>query len=196
MNEFFLYLAEVNIAFLILFIAYRLGFEKVRNFLARRIYLLGIPVFSFLIPLVPDTLRTVVNSVSPVTFNLEEITVYAGTGGLKEQHSLAPGLVLIYAYFAFAGFSMLKMGVQFFGIVRTIRRAGIMEVKGRKVVPSTRLHASSFFGYIFIDPAAIQDATLDHILDHEQVHKQEWHSLDRILSELFVMLKIFCKIIS
>jgi hypothetical protein len=41
MDNLLLYLVELNISLMILFVAYKLFFEKDKNFTIRRIYLLG-----------------------------------------------------------------------------------------------------------------------------------------------------------
>jgi len=53
------------------------------------------------------------------------------------------------------------------------------------------LHASSFFGYIFIDPSALKEDSLHHIVEHECIHRREWHSIDRMLTELFLLVNWF-----
>jgi len=59
------------------------------------------------------------------------------------------------------------------------------------LLANTSLHASSFFGYIFIDPSTAEENSFRHILEHENIHKREWHSIDRIIVELFVMINWF-----
>jgi hypothetical protein len=80
---------------------------------------------------------------------------------------------------------------QLFRVTNAARRSERMVIKGKRVVSSKRLHASSFFGLIFIDPAAFGEPSIDHILDHELVHKKEWHSIDRILTEIFLVINWF-----
>jgi len=65
------------------------------------------------------------------------------------------------------------------------------DVEGKQLLANRAFHASSFFGYIFIDPESLEDETLSHIMQHENIHKKEWHSVDRILTELFVMVNWF-----
>ncbi len=49
MNNLFTYLLELNISLMILFVAYKLFFEKDKNFLVRRIYLLGVVILPLLL---------------------------------------------------------------------------------------------------------------------------------------------------
>jgi hypothetical protein len=42
-----------------------------------------------------------------------------------------------------------------------------------------------------MDQQRVDEDTFQHILAHEKVHKTEWHSVDRILAELFVLVNWF-----
>jgi hypothetical protein len=42
-----------------------------------------------------------------------------------------------------------------------------------------------------MDPAFLRNNSFHHILEHEKIHKREWHSIDRILAELFVLINWF-----
>ena len=42
MNNLFTYLVELNISLMILYVAYKLFFERDKNFNVRRIYLMGV----------------------------------------------------------------------------------------------------------------------------------------------------------
>jgi beta-lactamase regulating signal transducer with metallopeptidase domain len=190
-NSLFLYLAELNIAFLVLYGAYKLFFEKDKNFVIRRIYLLWILVLPFILPLIPETVRMAVNSLAPVSFSIEEITIYANGTASTASGSFSIGDAMICAYLLILGFGIAKLGFQLWGIFRAIIRADYLEMDGKKVVSNSRFHASSFFGFIFMDPAYLPDPTASHILEHEQIHKKELHSIDRILVELFAMINWF-----
>ncbi|MEA3463240.1 MAG: M56 family metallopeptidase, partial [Bacteroidota bacterium] len=63
--------------------------------------------------------------------------------------------------------------------------------EGITLIASKSLHASSFFSFIFIDPDSATDDSFSHILEHENIHKHEWHSIDRILVEIFVIISWF-----
>ena len=58
MNSLFIYLLELNVALVILFVAYKLFFERDRNFVVRRIYLLGVVILPLLFPLLPDSVQS------------------------------------------------------------------------------------------------------------------------------------------
>ena len=54
MTDFTKTLVELNIAWMILFLAYKLFFERDKNFLVRRLYLLGVILFPLVLLLLPE----------------------------------------------------------------------------------------------------------------------------------------------
>jgi hypothetical protein len=191
MNSIFIYLLELNIALLILYAAYKIFFERDKNFTVRRIYLLGALVLPFILPLVPEALRMSVHKFVPVSFSLEEITIYASAPSEIASGTFSFANLLMIIYLLILGFGIAKLGFQLWGIIRAIIQSERLEACGKTVLSISHLHASSFFGYIFIDPATDREGSLGHILEHEQTHSREWHSIDRIMVELFVMINWF-----
>jgi len=191
MNNLFAYLVELNISLMILYVAYKLFFEKDRNFKVRRIYLLGVLLLPAVIPLMPSSVRMPVGQLSPISINLEEVTI-SGAGAINGTGSiLSFTSVLLLLYIVILGFGILKVFLQLARITHAIIHSKRFQVDGITLLTSKSLHASSFFTYIFIDPAAIKEDSFNHILEHESIHKREWHSIDRILAELFVIINWF-----
>ena len=77
MNNLFAYLVELNISLMILFVAYKLFFERDKNFTVRRIYLLGVVLLPLILPLLPDSIRMPVGQMAPISINLEGVTIFA-----------------------------------------------------------------------------------------------------------------------
>jgi hypothetical protein len=191
MNNMFTYLVELNISLMILFVAYKLFFEKDKNFIVRRIYLLGVAVLPIILPFLPASLRMPVGQMAPISISLEGVTIL-GTGtatGGASALSFTGVLLLIYLLILALGIG--KVFLQLTRISHAIIHAKRFEATGITLLESKTLHASSFFGYIFIDPAAAKEDSFSHILEHENIHKREWHSIDRILVEVFVMINWF-----
>ncbi len=191
MNNLFTYLVELNISLMILFVAYKLFFEKDKNFIVRRIYLLGVAVLPIILPFLPASLRMPVGQMAPISISLEGVTIL-GTGtatGGASALSFTSVMLLIYLLILALGIS--KVFLQLTRISHAIIHAKRFETNGITLLESKTLHASSFFGYIFIDPAAAEEDSFSHILEHENIHKREWHSIDRILVEVFVMINWF-----
>ncbi|MCK4746770.1 MAG: hypothetical protein KAT15_07045 [Bacteroidales bacterium] len=191
MNNFFIYLVELNISLMILYVAYKIFFEKDRNFMIRRIYLLGVAVMPLILPLMPSSLRMPVSDMAPVSITLEGITIFSTGPEQVASGSMSFMNILFLVYLAIFSLGLIKLILQLARILRAAITSRRFEAGGTTLLASPTLHASSFFGYIFIDPARTEDESFPLILEHEGIHKREWHSVDRILVELFVMINWF-----
>ena len=191
MNNLLIYLVELNISLMILFVAYKLFFEKDKNFTVRRIYLLGVLLLPLVLPLMPDSLRMPVGQMVPLTISLEEVTIF-GTGTVQPgSGSISFTAVLFIIYLVILSLGIVKVCIQLARIAHAILQAKRFESDGIPLLESKSLHASSFFGFIFIDPESRDEDSFSHILEHENIHKKEWHSVDRILVEVFVIINWF-----
>jgi hypothetical protein len=191
MNNLFIYLLELNIALIILFAAYKLFFERDGNFVVRRIYLLGVVILPLILPLIPEEVKIPVGNIAPISIQLEGVTVTGGASEGETQATLLVGRTAMYLYFLVLGLGILKILHQLVRVTLAATSSPHLTVDGTHLLVNRAFHASSFFGYIFIDPDATEDDSLSHILEHEGIHKKEWHSVDRILTELFVMINWF-----
>ena len=164
MNNLFSYLVELNISLMILFVAYKLFFEKDRNFVIRRIYLLGVAVMPLILPLMPSALRMPVSELAPVSITLEGITIF-GTG--TEQvatGSMSFINILFVIYMAIFSLGFIKLLFQLAKILRASYTSKRFEAGGAILLANPVLHASSFFGFIFIDPDRTEEElSLIHI---------------------------------
>jgi len=191
MNNLFTYLVELNISLMILYVAYKLFFERDKNFNVRRIYLMGVVLLPLILPLLPDSMRMPVGQMAPLSISLDGVTVF-GTGVASEAAGkISFASVLLMIYLVILAFGIIKVFLQLSRIAHAIIRSKRFKVNGITLLASPALHASSFFGYIFIDPVAKTDDSFSHILEHENIHKKEWHSIDRIFVEIFVMINWF-----
>jgi beta-lactamase regulating signal transducer with metallopeptidase domain len=191
MSNLFAYLLELNIALVVLFAAYKIFFEKDKNFAIRRIYLLGVIVLPFLLPLMPSSLRMPVQEITPISMNLEDVTIFASGTVQETDSALSFAQIAFGVYLAILAFGLIKLLIQLGGILRAVYTSEKIQLKGSPVLANPKFHASSFFSYVFVDPEAVEDESFDHILEHENIHRREWHSIDRILGELFVMINWF-----
>ena len=191
MNNLYTYLVELNISLMILFVAYKLFFEKDKNFMVRRIYLLGVLLLPLVLPLMPDSLRMPVGQMVPISISLEEVTIIGNGTESASTGKLSFSSVLLILYFAIVALGIIKVFLQLARIAYAIVRSKRFEANGITLLASKSLHASSFFTYIFINPDSSTEDAFDHILEHESIHKREWHSVDRILVEVFVIINWF-----
>lgn len=191
MNDFLINLLELNIALVTLFLGYKLFFEKDGNFFVRRVYLISAMLLPVLLILLPDWARSITGRMIPATFHLDQITVF-GNGARQEMtEPISPGFCTVICYLSVASVGMIRFMIHLIRIMLAVKRSPRIKVNGITLFANPALHASSFFGYIFVDPNRIDQVSFHHILEHEQVHRREWHSADRILAELFVLINWF-----
>ena len=191
MNSLFIYLLELNVALMILFVAYKLFFERDSNFLVRRIYLLGMVILPLILPLLPEAVQVPVGNIAPLSLQLEGVTIVGEASEGIGSSTFLVGRVAMIIYLLVLGLGILKLLHQMVRISLATVSSHRLKVNGINLLANPKLHASSFFNYIFIDPDAQKDETFSHILEHETIHKKEWHSIDRILTELFVLVNWF-----
>jgi len=86
MNNLFAYLLELNISLMILFVSYKLFFEKDKNFIVRRIYLLGVIILPVLLPLLPSAIRIPVGQLNPISISLEGVTIFGTDSAAADLH--------------------------------------------------------------------------------------------------------------
>jgi hypothetical protein len=190
MKEFISYLTEMNIAITIFFLVYVLLFRKDSNFNSRRFFLLIAMGISFLVPLINIQISNPTATIYAPVISLEELIFY-GSDNKKEfspinAYSLFATLYLII--------SLVFIAKLVFNIFRILTDALLSEktvINGRSVRTSKKLHASSFFGYIFIDPTRAKDNDLTHILEHEACHVRLLHSVDRMITEILLSFNWF-----
>ena len=109
MSNLFAYLVELNIALVILYTAYKIFFERDKNFLIRRIYLIGVIILPFLLPLMPQAMRMPVSTISPISINIEGVTVL-GSGALQEDTAAFSFSKLFLAiYLLILAFGVVKL---------------------------------------------------------------------------------------
>ncbi len=191
MNELILYITELNIAITLFFVSYLMFFRKDTNFSSRRLYLLSAMIISFLVPMI--TIRvpnpaTVFQS--PMVF-LEEIIFtdhnptapaesFSGISGILTMAFLA-GAFLFAVRFLFGLTTIL---------IQSLRSKQTVLQK-TNVYINTRLHASSFFNIIFINPEKEPAKNIIYILHHESQHVRLLHSVDRLLAEVLTIIGWF-----
>jgi hypothetical protein len=105
-------------------------------------------------------------------------------------HSLIKWLTFFYLAGVF--FFALHWLLQVASLISKIIHHPIVR-KGRyRIVQMTGDTAPcSFLHFIFINPARHEPEVLEHILEHEQIHARQLHSLDMVLAELLTIVQWF-----
>ena len=181
-----MYLIKANVVLVVLFGFYQLISAGDTFFKWRRLSLLTIYVLSLLLPTID--LSVLVNETAPLgnilprmAYNLPEVTVQP-THATFDWQQLA---VWLYAGVALA--LLLRVFWQVVVVCRLAQRSERATLHGTVVCLLTGDYSPfSFFRWIFVNPVNKSPSQVKQILTHEQTHVAQWHSVDALLSQLFV----------
>lgn len=190
-----LYLLQVNVGLILFYALYKLVCTRDTFFRSRRFILIVSLVLPFILPFIDvrEWLESRDRMIMLTHFDysavLPEIVVgseAAETGNRVFVLSEWIG----YLYLAGVVVLLVRLAVQAFSLYRLIVRMPEKEINGVRVKclndPSGPF---SFFGWIFMNPAAVKEDEISEILTHEMAHVKQHHSVDVFLAE---MVSICC----
>lgn len=180
------YLIKANVVLVVLFGFYQLISAGDTFFKWRRVSLLTIYVLSLLLPTID--LSVLVNETAPLgnilprmAYNLPEVTVQP-THDTFDWQRLA-----VWLYAGVASALLLRVFWQVVVVCRLAQRSERATLHGTAVCLLTGDYSPfSFFRWIFVNPVNKSPSQVKQILTHEQTHVAQWHSVDALLSQLFV----------
>lgn len=190
-----LYLLQVNVGLILFYALYKLVCTRDAFFRSRRFILIVSLVLPFILPFIDvrEWLESRDRMIMLTHFDysavLPEIVVgseAAETGNRVFVLSEWIG----YLYLAGVVVLLVRLAVQAFSLYRLIVRMPEKEINGVRIKclndPSGPF---SFFGWIFMNPAAVKEDEISEILTHEMAHVKQHHSVDVLLAE---MVSICC----
>ena len=190
-----LYLLQVNVGLILFYALYKLVCTRDTFFRSRRFILIVSLVLPFILPFIDvrEWLESRDRMIMLAHFDysavLPEIVVgseAAETGNRVFVLSEWIG----YLYLAGVVVLLVRLAVQAFSLYRLIVRMPEKEINGVRIKclndPSGPF---SFFGWIFMNPAAVKEDEINEILTHEMAHVKQHHSVDVLLAE---MVSICC----
>ena len=180
------YLIKANVVLVVLFGFYQLISAGDTFFKWRRLSLLTVYVLSLLLPTID--LSVLVNETAPLSnilprmaYNLPEVTVQP-THYTFDWQQLA-----VWLYTGVALALLLRVFWQVVVVCRLAQRSERATLHGTAVCLLTGDYSPfSFFRWIFVNPDDKTPSQVQQILTHEQTHVAQWHSVDALLSQLFV----------
>lgn len=190
-----LYLLQVNVGLILFYALYKLVCTRDTFFRSRRFILIVSLVLPFILPFIDvrEWLESRDRMIMLTHFDysavLPEIVVgseAAETGNRVFVLSEWIGCL----YLAGVLVLLVRLALQAFSLYRLIIRMPEKEINGVRVKclndPSGPF---SFFGWIFMNPAAVKEDEISEILTHEMAHVKQHHSVDVLLAE---MVSICC----
>ena len=188
--ELLTYLLKVSACTVLFFSFYFLVLRKLTFFRINRFYLLVSLLLSFVIPALQFSVERVVDKhevSTPVIASelpaytagkVQTIKVITIPMGKREVDRIA---LIPYAYFGITGILLLFSIWQMCRLViyarKYTKKKGILKL----VLKTTGFTNCSFFNYVFIDESNLSGPDLTVLLKHEEVHANQFHSIDKIV---------------
>jgi len=183
MNPELLYILKVNIAIGVFFLFYWLLLRKNTFYQWKRYYFLAALPLSFLFPLIdfsgfftPVQVQTIQQITPHFPINM--------SGGVEKGFSIQDGM--LFAILIGSAILFIRLTIQLISL-RKVHNESNLEKDYRNYnirKMNTVTNPFSFFQTIYINPKLHDSDDMKAILNHEQIHVSQWHSIDIILLEL------------
>lgn len=180
-----LLLLKMNIVLSLCYLLYRVFLQPLTFFNLNRVFLAAALILSACSPFYPDTQKTdpiQVPSLLPAGWSLN----------VPDIQPVAVDWVPIASVIYWAGVSLMAL-LTVIRLISLLHRyiSSPKKTYGHITIRTLddRTSPFSFFRSIFLNPALHSDTELAVILQHEQVHSRQVHSIDILLGEI---IRIFC----
>lgn len=190
-----LYLLQVNVGLILFYALYKLVCTRDTFFRSRRFILIVSLVLPFILPFIDvrEWLESRDRMIMLTHFDYSAVLpeIVVGSEAVETGNRVFVLSEWIgYLYLAGVVALLVRLAVQAFSLYRLIVRMPEKEINGICVKclndPSGPF---SFFGWIFMNPAAVKEDEISEILTHEMAHVKQHHSVDVLLAE---MVSICC----
>ena len=175
-----LFLLKANIALTLFYLAYHFGLRRLTFYTLNRIFLLMGIVVAAVCPFIdPDTLFRQHQSLQGVAYVIDLNAL--------NQRPATPFINILLFNIFWAGVVLMSIRLLFqlislWRLHRATRKGTINEQQVR--ISEKSLQPFSFLRFIYINPSLHTPAELSSIMQHEQVHVKQWHTVDVLLGEL------------
>ena len=166
----------------IFLLVYLLFLNTDASFRVHRRFLLAGIITSFVLPAVEITRIVVGAPVGDIAFST---SVSEGIIAPQSEISFNWWLILGCIYFAGVAILFIRFLLQIFSLARFLqkysktRKNNLIHIKVKE-----DLRPFSFFKYFVFNPQLHDRSELKMILQHENIHAQQWHSIDVIIATL------------
>jgi len=186
MPVLFVFLLKVNIALLLFCAGYYMVLRHLTFYTLNRIYLISAILFASVYPQInlsgfAERHQQIASPVQAVVLQLQA----------PAETLIKPLTQPNYWYWAEVAFWVgaallaIRLLVQLFSLYRLYRNSTATRLFDHNIrVINSDAAPFSFWKSIYVNPANHEPADLKSILLHEQVHVNEWHTLDILLAEL------------
>lgn len=186
MPGLFVFLLKVNIALLLFCAGYYLVLRHLTFYTLNRIYLVAAILFASIYPQInlSDFLQhhqQIAKPVEAVAINWQQ----PATILVKPLTTPAYWNWIELAFWAGVILLALRLAMQLYSLSKLYRNSTAAHIQNHDVrLINTDSGPFSFWKSIYVNPANVKPADLKSILMHEQVHVNEWHTIDILIAEL------------
>ncbi len=195
MNSIINYLIEVNLGLVFLYGIYWALLKNETAFHVKRFYLVASILFSLVFPLISISVDR--NSIIPSlsnsipTYWLPEIVITAEGTAISQPAPFVYWTWVTALYLGVATLLVLLLFVRIGNMIRLFQKSRHYTWKKYTIAESEKVTGVfSFFQFIFLPPVNVLDTEeRQEILQHEEIHIQQFHSFDILLIHF---LEIIC----
>ena len=144
-----------------------------------------------IIPVEPGETTTAVDEVAPTQYKPEYSATTSDENVNSEKGFSIPNLGLILTTIYFIGVAIFFIVFLMQLIVLLVGKSSLNSFKVDKynIVEMVRdKEPFSFLNSIYINPSKYDEDTYNHIIEHEKIHIDQSHFLDKIIAEILVIL--------
>ncbi|TSJ39524.1 M56 family metallopeptidase [Mucilaginibacter corticis] len=190
MPALFVFLLKVNIALLVFCLGYYLVLRKLTFYTLNRVYLVLAILISSVYPVIninnfAQQHRQLIAPVQKVAINWQ---MPAQRFAEEPAYWYWAGILFWLGAIVFAA----KLAMQLLSLYRLYRNSSPGKIQDHAVrITAANVSPFSFWQNIYINPDNVETKDLKSILQHEQVHVNQWHTLDILLAEISVIFYWF-----
>lgn len=188
--DFLIYILKSTAVLSLFYLIYLALLKNETFFDTNRKFLIGGILISFMLPLMKFT-RTVYRELPVFDFPITEAEVAVAE---IPQNSFEFGIweVALSLYFLGVVVMTFLFLRKLFGLLRFFRSQNYTVQDGFRVIQADGLEAPfSFFKYIVVDQHQYTAQDFEMILEHEQTHARQYHSLDTLFMQLMLIINWF-----
>lgn len=176
-------LFKINVSLLIFYLVYRWVLRKLTFYNFNRIYLLSGIIISALLPFLQGNaaVSTGISKMQQaVGMNPDDLFM-----SMKAYYFWDLGTIALFVYWSGVCLMSLIFLIQLMSLLLLFLRSRKERLFGYKVrILQEQSQPFSFFRGIFIHPARHSAEEILSILQHEEIHVHQWHSVDVLLGEI------------
>ncbi|QHT66403.1 hypothetical protein GXP67_06890 [Rhodocytophaga rosea] len=194
MTAFILYLLGASVLLAVLQIFYSAYLQKLTFFHSNRWFLVGSLIISCLGPLLPYPSWQTPIATPEILTSLSVSTTFTTSPispqVLPAERSLLATVMeaFTFLYWAVVILLLIRLLLRVLSLIKLTGKAQKESYKNYTLLIHPGIETPfSFFGYIGIYKERYAGDTLNHILDHEEVHLRQWHSADLLLMEIYLL---------